>query len=932
MDYSKTLNLPQTEFPMRANLPEREPQMLQYWKEEQVYEKKQAASAGRTKFVLHDGPPYANGNIHIGTALNKILKDVIVKYKSLCGFDAPYVPGWDTHGLPIEHAAIKILGLNRHELNPLDLRRECRQYALSCLDLQREDFKRLGVAGDWDNPYITLNAPYEGKQIEVFGEMAKQGFIYKGLKSVYWCPSCETALAEAEIEYAEKKSTAIYVKFPLVDDKGLLPAGVDTDKVFGVIWTTTPWTIPANVAIAVHPEFEYAWVANGDETYLMATGMMESVQKAANLPELKVLKTFKGTDADGVKFRHPLLDRLSPVVLADYVTLEAGTGCVHTAPGHGQDDFETGMKYGLPIINPVDHAGKFTAEGGKYQGMTVEDANIPVLKDLAAIGALLGKGTIRHQYPHCWRCKSPIIFRSTEQWFASIDGFRANALQAISDVEWIPGWGEERIHNMIADRKDWCISRQRVWGVPIPIFYCEACGEHFINDVTVKAVSELFTAEGSNAWWAKSAAEILPAGFVCPHCGKDKFRKETDTMDVWFDSGSSHAAVLTQRPELQWPADMYLEGSDQHRGWFHSSLLTSVATRGVAPYKAVLTHGFVVDGEGRKMSKSVGNVIYPQEVIKQYGADVLRLWVASADYQTDIRISNEILKQLSEVYRKIRNTFRYMLGNLYDFDPNRDCVAYADLQEIDQWALLRLEQVREKVTKAYEEYQFHSLYHTIHNFCTVDLSAIYFDILKDRLYASAPASPARRSAQTVLYELLESLVVMVSPVLTFSSEEVWQHMPKRAGLPFSVQLSAWPLVKSQYLNADLETKWDKLLEIRGEVTKALEISRRNKEIGNSLDADLAIYATGEVLELLGSVQTELANYFIVSSVRLFEQIDSAPTTAFRAESLSLAVQVIAAAAEKCERCWIHAELNSPAPGEPGLCNRCSAVMAETGLV
>ncbi len=931
MDYSKTLNLPQTEFPMRANLPEREPQMLQYWNDEQVYDKKQAASAGRPKFVLHDGPPYANGNIHIGTALNKILKDVIVKYKSLRGFDAPYVPGWDTHGLPIEHAAIKILGLNRHELNPLDLRRECRQYALKCLDMQRESFKRLGVAGDWDNPYITLNPAYEGKQIEVFGEMAKQGYVYKGLKSVYWCPSCETALAEAEIEYAEKKSTAIYVKFPLVDDKGLLPTGVDASKVFGVIWTTTPWTIPANVAIAVHPEFEYAWVANGDEIYLMATGMLESVQKAVNLPELKVLKTFKGTDADGIQFRHPLLDRLSPVVLADYVTLEAGTGCVHTAPGHGQDDFETGMKYGLPIINPVDHAGKFTAEGGKYQGLSVEDANIPVLKDLAAIGALLGKGTIRHQYPHCWRCKSPIIFRSTEQWFASIDGFRAKALQAIGDVQWIPGWGEERIHNMIADRKDWCISRQRVWGVPIPIFYCEDCGEHFINDVTVKAVSELFTAEGSNAWWAKSAAEILPAGFVCPHCGKDKFRKETDTMDVWFDSGSSHAAVLTQRSELQWPADMYLEGSDQHRGWFHSSLLTSVATRGVAPYKSVLTHGFVVDGEGRKMSKSVGNTILPQEVIEKYGADVLRLWVASADYQADIRISNEILKQLSEVYRKIRNTFRYMLGNLYDFDPNQDCVAYSDLQEIDKWALLRLEQVQEKVTKAYEEYQFHSLYHTIHNFCTVDLSSIYFDILKDRLYASTPGSIERRSAQTVLYELLQSLVVLVAPVLTFSSEEVWQHMPKRANLPFSVQLAAWPVAKPQYLNAELEVKWDKLLELRSEVTKALEISRRNKEIGNSLDADLQLFADGEAIDLLRSVEAELANYFIVSAVKL-ANLDQAPATAVRSETLSLAVQVLPAVAEKCERCWIHAELTSPAPGEPGLCKRCATVMTETEII
>ena len=931
MDYSKTLNLPQTEFPMRANLPEREPQMLKYWQDEQIYDKKQAAAAGRPKFVLHDGPPYANGNIHIGTALNKILKDIIVKYKSLQGYDSPYVPGWDTHGLPIEHAAIKILGLNRHELDPLDLRRECRQYALKCLDMQREDFKRLGVAGDWHHPYITLNAPYEGKQIEVFGEMAKQGFIYKGLKSVYWCPSCETALAEAEIEYAEKKSNTIYVKFPLVDDKGFLPEGVDRSKTFGVIWTTTPWTIPANVAIAVHPEFEYAWVANGDEVYLMATGMLDSVKQATGVAEFKVLNTFKGTDADGMKFRHPLLDRLSPVVLADYVTLEAGTGCVHTAPGHGQEDFETGMKYGLPILNPVDHAGKFTAEGGKYEGMFVQDANVPIIKDLAAAGALLGKGTIRHQYAHCWRCKNPIIYRSTEQWFASIDGFRAAALQAIEGVDWIPAWGEERIHNMIADRKDWCISRQRVWGVPIPIFYCEDCGEHIINDATVKAVSELFTREGSDAWWSHSAKEILPDGFVCPHCGHDKFRKETDTMDVWFDSGSSHAAVLTQRPELHWPAEMYLEGSDQHRGWFHSSLLTSVATRGAAPYRSVLTHGFVVDGEGRKMSKSVGNTIYPQEVIKQYGADVLRLWVASADYQADIRISNEILKQLSEVYRKIRNTFRYMLGNLYDFDPNHDGVGYDSLQEIDKWALLRLEQVREKVTKAYDEYQFHSLYHTVHNFCTVDLSSIYFDILKDRLYASTPNSLERRAAQTVLYELLQSLVVLVAPVLTFSSEEVWQHMTKRVGMPESVQLAPWPAAHPEVVNVELAAKWTALLELRGEVTKALELSRRNKEIGNSLDAAVTVYADGAALELLQAVKADLPTYFIVSAVELVADVAQAPAGAFRSTELPLAVAVSASTKLKCERCWIHADVVAPSSDEGGLCRRCADVMAKSGI-
>ena len=932
MDYSKTLNLPQTDFPMRANLPEREPQMLEHWEKTDIYAKKQAAAKGRDKFVLHDGPPYANGNIHIGTALNKVLKDIIVKYKSLRGFDAPYVPGWDTHGMPIEHAAIKILGLNRHELDPRELRRECRQYALQCLDMQRTDFKRLGVAGDWENPYITLDPKYEGKQIEVFGEMAKQGYIYKGLKSVYWCPSCETALAEAEIEYAEKKSTAIFVKFPLEQAQGILPESIAPDKAFCVIWTTTPWTLPANVAIALHPEFDYAWVKNGEEYYLMAVGMIEGVQKAIGAAELAVITTFKGKAAEGMSFRHPFIDRLSPIVMADYVTLEAGTGCVHTAPGHGQDDFDTGVRYGLPIINPVDHAGKFTAEAGKYQGLKVEDANIPILRDLAATGFLLGKSNIRHQYPHCWRCKNPIIFRSTEQWFASIDGFRANALAAIGEVRWIPAWGEDRIHNMIADRKDWCISRQRVWGVPIPIFYCEECNEHLIDDATVNAVSELFSREGSDSWWTYEAAQILPTGYSCKHCGGQKFRKETDTMDVWFDSGSSHAAVLTQRSELCWPADMYLEGSDQHRGWFHSSLLTSVATRGVAPYRSVLTHGFVVDGEGRKMSKSVGNVIYPQEVIRQYGADVLRLWVASADYQADIRISNEILKQLAEVYRKVRNTFRYMLGNLYDFDPDRDPVPYGELPEIDRWALLRLEQVKEKVTRAYEDYQFHSLYHTIHNFCTVDLSAIYFDILKDRLYASVPSAKERRAAQTVLYELLESMVVLVSPVLTFSAEEVWLHMPKKEGLPSSVQLADWPVANPERSDATLEKKWDLLLQIRSEVTKALEVSRKNKEIGNSLDAELTIWADADCHALLKTIAEELSTYFIVSAVQLKPDVASAPASVFRSDVLPVAVQVASSSAEKCDRCWIHAELLPAGDSENGLCPRCNEVIRISGAV
>ncbi|VBB06181.1 isoleucine-trna ligase [Lucifera butyrica] len=931
MDYSKTLNLPQTDFPMRANLPEREPELLAYWQENKTYEKKQAAAQGRPKFVLHDGPPYANGNIHIGTALNKILKDIIIKYKFLRGFDTPYVPGWDTHGLPIEHAAIKILGLNRHELNPLDLRRECKKYALKCLDAQREDFKRLGVSGDWDHPYVTLHAPYEAKQIEVFGEMAKKGYIYKGLKSVYWCPSCETALAEAEIEYAEKKSHSIYVKFPLVNDKGNLPVGVDAGNVYAVIWTTTPWTMPANVAIAVNPELDYIWAECNGEIYLLAAELAQQVAKANGIESYTVLATMKGAQLEGMVFAHPFLERESVVILGEHVTLEQGTGCVHTAPGHGQEDFEVGMKYGLPVINPVDHSGHFTAEGGNFQGLFVGDANVPVIKELAERGMLLGKGSVKHQYAHCWRCKNPIIYRATEQWFASVDGFRQEALGAIAGVEWVPAWGEDRIRNMVADRHDWCISRQRVWGVPIPIFYCNQCQEHIVNDTTIAAVRDLFQQEGSDAWWAKSAAEILPAGFTCPHCGHDSFRKESDIMDVWFDSGSSHAAVLEQRENLTWPADMYLEGSDQHRGWFQSSLLTSVATRGKAPYKTVLTHGFVVDGEGRKMSKSVGNTIYPQEVIKKYGADVLRLWVASADYKADIRISNDILKQLSEVYRKVRNTFRYILGNLHDFNPGTDKVAYDSLPEIDRWALLRLEQVRERVTKAYEDYEFHLLYHTVHNYCVIDLSAVYLDILKDRVYTAVPDSPERRAAQTVMYEVLNTLVIMLAPVLTFTTEEVWQYMPKNGSMPESVQLAAWPAAHPEYLDPALEAKWSQLLLLRGEITKALETARRDKVIGHSLDAAVDLYAGEAEYKQLSAVVNDLANILIVSRVNLLRQDAAVPSGAYQAENMALAVHVSPAGGAKCERCWTYSETVGQDPHHQTLCKRCGDVVQKMGI-
>lgn len=917
MDYSKTLNLPTTDFPMRADLPKREPELLNFWYEKNIYEKKQALHKGKEKFVLHDGPPYANGNIHIGTALNKILKDIIIKYKYARGFDTPYVPGWDTHGMPIEHAAINNLGLNRHEIDALVLRNECKNYALKWLDEQRNGFKRLGGLGDWNNPYITLVPDYEAEQIRVFGSMAKKGYIYKGLKAVYWCTHCETALAEAEIEYAEQKSPAIFVKFPLQDDKGLLPPGLKNKKVFAVIWTTTPWTLPANVAIAINAEFEYTWVSGeDDEIYLMANDLIEQVAEATKKTFL-ACSSIKGKELEGMIFKHPFIDRESPIVLADYVTLDTGTGCVHTAPGHGTDDFETGLRYKLPVICPVDPTGKFLAEAGKFAGMQIFDANGPIIKELAENNVLLGKGTIRHQYAHCWRCKSPVIYRATEQWFASVEGFRKEALEEIENVTWIPTWGKDRIRNMVADRNDWCISRQRVWGVPIPIFYCKDCGKHLVNDSSIEAVATLFAKEGSDAWWKYEANDILPTGTVCS-CGGAEFRKETDIMDVWFDSGSSHQAVLKKRPELKWPADLYLEGSDQHRGWFQSSLLTGVAGVGHAPYKSVLTHGFVVDGDGRKMSKSIGNTILPEEVIKKYGADILRLWVASADYKADIRISNDILKQLSEVYRKIRNTFRYILGNINDFNPNTDMVSYQDMEEFDRWALMRLEQVKQKVTVAYDTYEFHALYHSVHNFCTVDLSSFYLDVLKDRLYATPAKNHLRRSAQTAMYKILHDLVIMLTPVLSFTTEEVWQYMPKVNNVE-SVQMLEWPEVHPEYFDQALEEKWSKFLELRAEVTKVLEVARRNKIIGHPLDAKIILYAEGLAYEALAKVENQLANLFIVSAVELQKGVDSSATAT---EFTDLTIKVLAAEGQKCERCWIYSDTVGTNTEHENLCARC----------
>jgi len=926
MDYSKTLNLPRTDFPMRANLPEREPEILKFWDEIKVNDCVNAAAADRPKFILHDGPPYANGNIHLGTALNKTLKDIVNKFMSMQGYHTPYVPGWDTHGLPIETAVIKNTGANPHEMGAVNFRQHCRDYALRYRDIQREEFKRLGVRGDWEHPYMTLAPQFEAKQIEVFGAMAKKGYIYKGLKPVYWCADCETALAEAEVEYAEHKSPSIYVKFRLLDSGKLLGSNEPVDV---LIWTTTPWTLPANVAIALGGEYDYAFVRVPGAVLVLAEKLVDTVMAEVGIIEYSILKTVKGRELERMRCQHPFIERESLIILGDHVLLDQGTGCVHTAPGHGLEDYEVGVRYNLPIIQPLDSRGRFTAEGGKFAGLFCGDANKAIVEELQERGALVKMKFIKHSYPHCWRCKQPVIYRATEQWFASVEGFRPEALAAIENVDWIPTWGEERIRNMVADRLDWCISRQRVWGVPIPVFYCRACGKELITDASIAAVRDLFAKEGSDAWFSREAAEILPPGTQCPDCGAGDFRKETDIMDVWFDSGSSHMAVLETRDDLEWPADLYLEGSDQHRGWFQSSLLTSVAVRGKAPYRAVLTHGFVVDGEGRKMSKSLGNVIYPQEVIKEFGADVLRLWVASADFKADIGASRDIMKQMSEVYRKIRNTCRFILGNLADFDPERDAVPYAAMSEIDRWALGRTAKLVRRVTDAYRSYDYHIVYHAVHNFCTIDMSALYLDILKDRLYTSTPAGQPRRAAQTVMYIVLNDLVRLIAPILTFTAEEIWRYLPEYSGKPETVQLAGWPAVDEQYEDAELADRWEKLLAVREVVAKGLETARQEKVIGQSLEAKVELYPDAEWHEFLRSYEPDLPTVFIVSQVNVHAPGSEAPAEAIAQEGLpGMKVLVRPAAGTKCERCWNYNEEIGKDAEHPTLCPRCLAAVRE----
>lgn len=924
MDYSKTLNLPRTDFPMKANLPQREPEILKFWDEIDIYCLVQQKNAGRPKFILHDGPPYANGHIHLGTTLNKILKDIVVKYHSMAGYNAPYVPGWDTHGLPIEQQAIKDWGINRHQAHPVEFRQKCKDYALKFVKIQKEEFRRLGVRGDWNHPYLTLMPHFEATQIGIFGEMAKRGYIYKGLKPVFWCVTCETALAEAEVEYQDKQSPSIYVKFAVADGRGILPEK-DT---YIVIWTTTPWTLISNVAICLHPDFQYILFQAGKEKYLVARELLSSFCAAAGLENGEVLQEFTGRELEGMVCQHPLFERASYLILGEHVTLETGTGCVHTAPGHGHEDYLVGLQYNLPILSPMDGYGKFTAEAGRFSKLFYNDANKEVTRELESTGHLLKEETIIHQYPHCWRCKNPVVFRATEQWFASVEGFRLPALQAIRQVKWIPPWGEERIYNMVANRTDWCISRQRTWGVPLPIFYCARCGKEIINDQTIKHLQELFRQHGSDIWFAKEAQELIPPGLSCPECGgTTEFAKENDIMDVWFDSGSSHLGVLEQPelwPELRWPADLYLEGSDQHRGWFNSSLSTAVAVRGEAPYRTVLTHGFVVDEQGRKMSKSLGNVIDPTHVIKQLGADILRLWVSSADYRNDLALSENILKQLTDSYRKIRNTCRFLLGNLYDFNPAKDQITYRYLPEVDRWALLRLARMTERVLAAYKKYDYHIVQHAIHNFCVVDLSALYLDMVKDRLYTSPAQSLERRATQTVLYQTLHVLVRLLAPVLAFTSEEAWRYAPKEEDVPVSVQLADMPKVNEEYLDTELEQKWERLLTIRNEVTRALEQARREKLIGNALEAMVDLFADDELYTFLQQVGDDLPVIFIVSAVSLHRIQEKAPGEELLVTGTvpGLAVAVRRSPGAKCTRCWKYSEEVGQNADHPALCPSC----------
>jgi len=929
MDYKQTLNLPKTAFPMKANLVKKEPEMLEQWGKMDLYRIIRESSKGRKRYMLHDGPPYANGNIHMGTAFNKILKDIIIKSKQMAGFDAPYVPGWDCHGLPIEHKVDMELGAKKSEMTQVEVRQHCRKYAEKFIDIQREEFTRLGVLGEWRTPYLTMNFPYEATIVREFGKFATNGSLVKSKKPNYWCISCRTALAEAEVEYGDHASPSIFVKFPMISDLTEVYPELKGKKVSIVIWTTTPWTLPANLAIALHPDLQYVAVdTRDDDVMILAKGLLDGCMDTFGIKSYETLVEIEAPALENLEAKHPLYDRPSLIVLAPYVTLEAGSGCVHTAPGHGREDYETGLEYNLDVYSPVDDAGCFTPDVEFFAGLQVFEANRAVNDKLEEIGALLKEQEITHEYPHCWRCKNPVIFRSTEQWFISMEknDLRQKALDCIDNVSWIPSWGQERIYNMIANRPDWCISRQRAWGVPITVFFCEGCGAMVVSQEIIDHICSLVEKNGADIWFTETEKNLLPPGTKCPECGKDQFKKETDILDVWFDSGVSYAAVMEKREDLESPADLYLEGSDQHRGWFHSSLLCSVGTRGGAPYKNVLTHGFVVDGKGKAMHKSAGNVIAPEELIKQYGAEIIRMWVAGEDYRDNIRLSKEILQRLTEAYRRIRNTCRYLLGNLSDFDPESDPVPYDEMAELDRWALNQLQELSERIHRAYEDFNFHLVYHNLHNFCVLDLSAFYLDIIKDRLYTSPKKSSARRSAQTAMNEILEALVRLMAPILSFTADEIWQHMNPKSRQT-SVHADLFIPVNESYKDKALAERWETVIAVRREATKALELARKEKKIGHPLDASVTIGLTPELMEKLTPYKDQLRTILIVSSAELVpsDQLDEG----IESETIpGLRVKVSPSYDQKCERCWIHDPTVGLNKNHPTICDRCLHVLEE----
>ncbi len=950
-DYKKLLNLPKTAFPMKANLAQREPERLAAWEEAEIYSKMRAAGEGRKKYILHDGPPYANGHIHMGTVLNKILKDLVVKSKQMSGFDAVYVPGWDCHGLPIEHQVDKDLGRRRFEVDPIEKRSMCRAYAEKYIDIQREEFKRLGVFGDWGRPYLTMNHGYEAAIVRELARFMEKGSVYLGLKPVHWAPGLRTALAEAEVEYQDVTTQSIYVRFPLAAEQAAaweekIPAlrgALSGGPASVLIWTTTPWTLPANLALAFNPGLEYGVFRAGEETlifherFLPGLAELGAAEAGGERPAFEKTASFMGREAEGLAARHPWIDRDPAVVLADYVSLEQGTGVVHTAPGHGREDYETGLKYGLEVYSPVDDDGRFTPEVEHFAGEGVFDADPKIIALLRERGMLFAVEDYPHPYPHDWRSHRPTIFRATPQWFISMEhgDLRRRALEEIRRVAWIPPWGEERIYGMVENRPDWCISRQRVWGVPIAAFHCEGCGHTVIDPKVAHAVADMMEEAGADIWFEKEAGELLPAGYACPSCGGGAFRKEMDILDVWFDSGVSQAAVLEKRPELTWPSDMYLEGSDQHRGWFHSSLLAAVGVRGAAPYREVLTHGYVVDGKGRKMSKSQGNAMAPEEIIKKYGAEVLRLWVAGENYREDIRVSQEILTRLTEAYRRVRNTCRFLLGNLRDyeaFDPAADLVPLPERPDIDRLIVCRLDRLIERVRKAYDEYEFHLVFHALNNFCSVDLSAFYLDVIKDRLYISLPDGADRLAGLSTLHEILDVLLRLMAPILSFTAEEAYQLTPRLHGE--SVHLAPFPETSAERRGPEVEAAWEPLLRVRGEALKALEAVRQGlgRGQGNSLNFEVRLFAPAALREALLPLEAKMEDAFIVSRAGLAPAGEAPPEGAFRSEEIEgLAVEVREAKGKKCAMSWKITEDVGADPRFPDLSARCARIAAKSLL-